>query len=104
MNILLLKYRNIFIFFLIGLVMAVLYFASVKEQESINNAAGKLIFSPEQSEWIKKNPIITVGVDLDFAPIEYLDENNTYIGVTADFLSLMEKKTGLVFKIDQKHT
>ncbi|MCG8616617.1 MAG: transporter substrate-binding domain-containing protein, partial [Desulfobacterales bacterium] len=47
---------------------------------------------------------MTVGVDLDFAPIENLGNGGDYIGVTADFLSLISAKTGLRFEIDHKHT
>ncbi len=54
--------------------------------------------------WIQANPVVTVGIDSDFAPIEYLDGKGQYIGVTADFLRLIESKTGLTFKIEAFHT
>ena len=55
-------------------------------------------------DWIQKNPVISVGVDLDFAPIEQLDRNQHYAGVTADFLHLISRETGLTFSIDKTHT
>ncbi|MCP4114079.1 MAG: transporter substrate-binding domain-containing protein [Desulfobacteraceae bacterium] len=64
----------------------------------------KINFTRDERDWIKKNPVITVGVDTEFAPIEYLDKNNRYVGVTADFLTLVTRRTGLVFKIDHKHS
>ncbi len=63
-----------------------------------------LVLTDEDREWIRANPVITVGVDLDFAPIENMGQNNQYIGVTADFLSLISRKTGLAFEIDHSHT
>ncbi len=65
---------------------------------------GRIKLTLDQREWIQKNPVITVGVDLDFAPIEYLDRDNQYVGVTADFLALVEQRTGLVFNIDKDHS
>ncbi|MBI9092646.1 MAG: transporter substrate-binding domain-containing protein [Desulfobacterium sp.] len=75
-----------------------------RSQASTDEISGKIRFSREERDWIKKNPVITVGVDREFAPIEYLDKNNQYTGVTADFLALVTKKTGLVFKIDHEHS
>jgi|GEM_PF-3152722 len=63
-----------------------------------------LVLSDEELAWIKANPIVTVGVDLDFAPIEDMDKDGNYIGVTADFLSLVSEKTGLKFEFDHEHS
>ncbi len=60
--------------------------------------------SREETAWIKATPVITVGIDQNFAPIEYLDRDGRYTGVTADFLKLIEDKTGLKFKIDTSHS
>jgi len=64
----------------------------------------KLNFSDEDQAWINANPTIIVGVDMDFAPIEDLDKEGNYIGVTADFLNLVTDKTGLKFKFDHDHS
>jgi len=61
-------------------------------------------FTQEELDWISSTPVVTVGIDKDFAPMEYLDKEGRYIGVTADFLKLIEAKTGLKFKIDATHT
>ncbi len=102
MNIILSKYRYIAALILGLLILA--YFFVVKNQPLPEKSPGKIVLSKEEREWVKKNPVIFVGVDLDFAPIEALDKDKQYIGVTADFLALVEKRTDLLFKIDHKHS
>ncbi|WP_212637962.1 response regulator [Desulfocicer vacuolatum] len=63
-----------------------------------------LHFTREELDWMNRTPVVTVGIDHDFAPMEYLDEKGKYIGVTADFLKLIETETGLKFKIEVAHT
>jgi signal transduction histidine kinase/HPt (histidine-containing phosphotransfer) domain-containing protein/ActR/RegA family two-component response regulator len=63
-----------------------------------------LHFTQEELAWIKSTPVVTVGIDKDFAPMEYLDTQGRYTGVTADFLKLIEVRTGLKFKIKTSHT
>ncbi|MCG8568353.1 MAG: transporter substrate-binding domain-containing protein, partial [Desulfobacterales bacterium] len=65
---------------------------------------GRVPLTLEEEEWIRNNPVISVGVDLDFVPIEYLDENLEYTGVAGDFLKLVEQRTGLRFDIDTDHS
>jgi PAS domain S-box-containing protein len=103
-NIFLLKYRYYISFILGGLFLSAVYFLTQENQPLPEYLPEKIILSPAERNWVKKNPIISVGVDLDFAPIEDLDKNNQYIGVTADFLALAEKKTGLRFNIDRNHS
>ena len=102
MNIFILRHR--FIIALILGVLALVYVMTTKNQTLPENTSEKISFSKEEIKWVKKNPVISVGVDPDFAPIEDLDKDDNYIGVTADFLALVEKSTGLAFKIDHKHS
>jgi len=53
----------------------------------------------EERVWIAAHPVITVAPDPDFPPIEYFDEGGEYQGLAADYLALVEQKTGLNFKI-----
>ena len=49
--------------------------------------------------WLNAHRIIHVGVDRDFAPYESIDADGHYVGMVADYLSLIEKKLGVHFKI-----
>lgn len=89
---------------LLGIFIPILLFWIFGTRQALEyETVGRIEFSTEESEWIRKNPVISVGVDPDFIPIEYLDSDNNYIGVAADFLSIIQKQTGLVFEIDKEH-
>lgn len=52
----------------------------------------------EEQEYIKKNPIIYVGVNANFIPIEYYDRDKAKIaGITGDVLEEISESTGLAF-------
>ena len=43
--------------------------------------------------------MIRLGVDPEFVPFEFIDENGEYKGIAADYLSLISEKTGLQFEL-----
>jgi PAS domain S-box-containing protein len=85
------------------LVAAVIY-ALRSPGDLAQHRLDEFILTQEEKNWIRDNPKVTVGADLDFAPIEQLDKTGKYIGVTADFLALISEKTGLTFNVDTTHT
>lgn len=54
--------------------------------------------SPEDISFLAKNPVVKVGVDPNFYPIEMFDERGRYTGLGGDYLKILEKITGLRFK------
>ncbi|MDD5229194.1 MAG: EAL domain-containing protein [Methylococcales bacterium] len=52
-----------------------------------------------EREWLKAHPIIRVGIDPHFAPYEWLDEKNDYVGLSADYLHQVENQLGIKFEI-----
>jgi ABC-type amino acid transport substrate-binding protein len=55
--------------------------------------------SSEEAAWLKAHPVLRHGPDADYAPFEYKDENDRYIGVAPDILKLIGKKLGVQFKV-----
>ena len=53
----------------------------------------------EERAWLQAHPVIRVGIDHEFAPYEWLDEHNNFIGINADILHLLEKQLGVRFEI-----
>lgn len=49
----------------------------------------------EQINWLEKNKPLKLGVDHHFAPYEWLDEDGQYIGIAADYFSLLEQRLGV---------
>ncbi|WP_112479594.1 transporter substrate-binding domain-containing protein [Vibrio variabilis] len=52
--------------------------------------------------WLVANPVVTVGPDPYFHPIEFFDERGNYQGLAADYLTLIANRTGITFQIEQR--
>ncbi len=61
-------------------------------------AADDLLTAQERA-WLKTHPDIRIAPDPDFPPIEYIDSNEEYRGIAADYVMLLEKKLGMKFQI-----
>ncbi|OQX58733.1 MAG: hypothetical protein B5M52_04845 [Helicobacteraceae bacterium 4484_230] len=64
----------------------------------------KLIrFNMKEKEWIKEHNTIRFTGDPDWLPFEAFNNNGDYIGIVADLLDIVEKRTGLsIHKIPTK--
>ena len=56
-------------------------------------------FTEEEKEYIEQTSLVTTGVDPEFIPYEFIDNDWIYKGMAADYLKLVEVKTGLHFDI-----
>ncbi len=64
-----------------------------------------LISLTEQEQaWLNTHPVITVGIDSDYAPYESIDGEGHYVGMVAGYLQLIEKKLGIQFEIHGNKT
>ena len=57
------------------------------------------ILTVAERRWLEEHPSITVGIDPEFYPVEYLDEDGHYRGIGPDYLRLVRKLTGLTFHV-----
>ncbi|MGB4288728.1 MAG: transporter substrate-binding domain-containing protein, partial [Tepidanaerobacteraceae bacterium] len=48
---------------------------------------------------MEKDSVIRLGIDPNFVPFEFIDEDSEYRGIAADYLALINEKTGLQFEI-----
>jgi PAS domain S-box-containing protein len=75
-------------------------------KEEFNNLYNKkyttykstVVLTKKEKEWIDKKIPIKYVFDPDWAPLEWKNELNQHVGVTADILRLLSKKTGLEFQ------
>lgn len=58
----------------------------------------------EELQFIKDNPVITIGVDPEFSPYEFIDNDGIYKGIAADYMKLIEVKTGLQFEVHESRS
>jgi PAS domain S-box-containing protein len=58
----------------------------------------ELELTEEERAWIAAHPVISVGVDPTFKPIESISGQGQYEGISADFLALVGERLGLTFE------
>lgn len=68
--------------------------------EKIIFSNSKLQLTSAEMHWLSQHPIIRVGIDQSWPPIEFVDGNGQYFGISASYLKLMEKHLGVKFEID----
>lgn len=61
--------------------------------------ASELGLTQEEKAWIEKNPSIKLGADYNWAPFDFVDSRGSHAGLSADYLDLISKKTGLEFEV-----
>jgi two-component system sensor histidine kinase/response regulator len=59
----------------------------------------KISWTKDELAFMKEHPVIRLGVDPEFVPFEFIDIDGEYKGIAADYLSLIEEKTGLQFEV-----
>lgn len=58
----------------------------------------------EEQDWLRAHPVIRVGIDPEFVPFEFRDQEGNYIGIAADYLHLLQARLGINFEIIPKLT
>jgi ABC-type amino acid transport substrate-binding protein len=53
----------------------------------------------KEKQWLKEHPSITVGVDSNYAPFEFKDENGEFKGIAIDYLKKIENILGIKINI-----
>ncbi len=56
-------------------------------------------FTDQEREWLKTHPVIRVGINNSWAPMDFVDANGTPRGIGVDFLKEMNKHLGGRLKI-----
>ncbi len=82
------------IFFIV--VLAILVFAPWITRAETGNL---LKLTPQEKQWLDQHPVVLVASDPHIPPIEWIDSKGVYSGIAAEFLKLIQKKTGLQLKI-----
>ncbi|MBU0925262.1 transporter substrate-binding domain-containing protein [bacterium] len=62
------------------------------------NKQDESIFTVEEMQWMKNNPVIKVGVDNDWPPFDY-DRDGIHNGISSEYLKIISEKTNLKFEI-----
>lgn len=53
----------------------------------------------EEASWLEQHQSIEIGVDGNWAPIDFIDKENQHQGILADTLALLSERLGVEFKV-----
>jgi len=54
--------------------------------------------------WLDQHPVIKVGGDANWAPVEYLDDEGIFQGVSVEYLNLISNMLGVSFDYNSSST
>jgi diguanylate cyclase (GGDEF)-like protein/PAS domain S-box-containing protein len=63
---------------------------------------GKVNLTASELAYLAKHPIIYLANDIDWAPLEFIDDQGNFRGLVADYFKIFEKQLGVRF-IPEKH-
>ncbi|MCU7834554.1 MAG: transporter substrate-binding domain-containing protein [gamma proteobacterium symbiont of Taylorina sp.] len=58
----------------------------------------KINLTNQEKNWLIQHPVIPIGIDGNWPPIDFIDKNNNFQGITADYLALIGQKIGVQFE------
>lgn len=64
----------------------------------------KLALSEEEKNWLAEHPVIRVGADLNWAPLEFRDDSGVMKGISIDYLKHLQNLLGIDFEFVDKKT
>ena len=73
---------------------------SVPSFEPLMFKHNTLYLTEAEKAWLKAHPVIRVGIDHNWPPVESVDEKGRHSGISASYLSLLEKRLGIHFEVD----
>ena len=71
-------------------------------QLSVSETFGKEInlnLTEQEVRWIEEHPVVRIGPDPYFPPIESFDEYGSYVGIAADYIDIIENLIPIQFEI-----
>ncbi len=81
------------------LVFNLLLVEGAAAQES---SGANLGLSSLEKAWLAKHPTIGLAIDINWAPLEFVNEQKQYRGMAAEYIRLIEARLGIKFKVDRK--
>ncbi len=58
----------------------------------------RLKLTSEEQVWLAANPVLRLGYDIDWPPVEFADEDGAYKGISADYMALIGESLGVTFQ------
>lgn len=61
----------------------------------------RVALTPGERKWIDRHPIIRLGVDPQYEPFEFIDDNGRYQGIASDYVKLLNRRLGINLQVVQ---
>ncbi len=69
----------------------------IHPESSTTTARQQLQLTAQEQQWLREHPEIPIGVDGNWPPIDFFDNQGKHTGITADYLRLLERRLGVDF-------
>ena len=69
---------------------------------SVQASSSTLALSEDEKLWLADHPTIRLAVDIDWSPFEYIDDDNNYVGMASEYISLVGDKLGIDFQVEKE--
>lgn len=87
--------KKLFSIFIVSILLLIIYLVAL----NISDEKILIEFTSEELQWMQENPIVFIGPDPIFGPIEFIDSEGTYRGAAADYIKWFEDNTPLEFEV-----
>lgn len=59
----------------------------------------RISLTERERQWLKKHPLIRIGVDRNYAPYAFVDQNREFSGIASDYIKILNKRLGGGMKV-----
>lgn len=64
----------------------------------------KLSFTQAELEWIEAHPVLKLGIDPEWYPIDFVNEAGHFSGISSELFRYIEQKTGIRFEVNTEYS
>ena len=66
--------------------------------EAMEDVKTSLDLTPGERAWLRDHPVLRLGYDTDWPPVEYVDKEGQFVGMSADFIHELNTIMGIAIK------
>jgi polar amino acid transport system substrate-binding protein len=77
---------------------------NVKWFKEVENVIAAVPLTPEERAWLEAHPLIRVAADTRWAPVEFVDEDEEFKGISIDYLKGLSEMLGVEFQFKKDVT
>lgn len=75
---------------------------SVVAASGVQASSPLIELSEDEKQWLNAHPSIRLAVDIDWSPFEYVDDESNYVGMAAEYITLVGKKLDIQFDVEKQ--